>query len=226
LLWAGVSRAVRAPSRIDTDFYYPGQPPYFLAGGPGFRSELATVLEVGWRAQATQTLSYSLTAFHSQYTRLESVTRLSNGTYVLANQDNAHDLGLEAWSSYHATSSWSVDAGVLLQNVVLGGPNLSAAALGDDPHAQLSLRSRWQLNERMAFDLTLRHVSQLPLPQTPAYTAADCHFSWQFGRDIALTLTGRNLGGPHKEFIQQAQDGTSNPVVFKRAAELTLSASF
>src|SRR6267378_752343 len=38
-LWAAVSRAVRTPSRVDRELYAPGQPPYFLAGGPGFHSE-------------------------------------------------------------------------------------------------------------------------------------------------------------------------------------------
>jgi iron complex outermembrane recepter protein len=38
LVWGAVSRAVRAPSRIDREFFIPARPPFFLAGGPNFAS--------------------------------------------------------------------------------------------------------------------------------------------------------------------------------------------
>ena len=40
LLWSALSRAVREPSRIDKDFYFPGNPPFAITGGPDFVSEL------------------------------------------------------------------------------------------------------------------------------------------------------------------------------------------
>src|SRR5258706_11755441 len=48
-LWAAISRAVRTPSRIDRELFAPAQPPYFLAGGPGFRSEKELAYELGFR---------------------------------------------------------------------------------------------------------------------------------------------------------------------------------
>src|SRR5688572_21838716 len=42
LLWAALSRAVRAPSRVDRDLFSPANPPFVvLAGGPNFQSEIA-----------------------------------------------------------------------------------------------------------------------------------------------------------------------------------------
>ena len=38
-VWGAISRAVRSPSRVDRDFFIPGQAPYLLAGGPNFLSE-------------------------------------------------------------------------------------------------------------------------------------------------------------------------------------------
>jgi iron complex outermembrane receptor protein len=52
LVWASASRAVRAPSRIDREFYLPATPPFAIAGGPDFKSETADVFELGYRAQA------------------------------------------------------------------------------------------------------------------------------------------------------------------------------
>lgn len=48
LLWSAISRAVRAPSRIDRDLFVPSRAPFLLTGGPDFRSEIADVFEVGY----------------------------------------------------------------------------------------------------------------------------------------------------------------------------------
>src|SRR5258707_12653187 len=48
LLWTAVSRAVRAPSRLDRDLFTPSQPPFVLAGGPDFRSAVAQGYELGY----------------------------------------------------------------------------------------------------------------------------------------------------------------------------------
>src|SRR5436189_2240905 len=70
LLWSALSRAVRAPARLDRELFVPGQPPFFLlAGGPDFRSEISKVLELGYRAQPSPRASYSVTLFHSVHDR-------------------------------------------------------------------------------------------------------------------------------------------------------------
>src|SRR5712671_2564414 len=54
LVWGAVSRAVRAPSRIDRDFFLPARtvptPAPGLDGGPDFVSEVVKVVEAGYRA--------------------------------------------------------------------------------------------------------------------------------------------------------------------------------
>src|SRR2546430_11134098 len=65
LVWSALSRAVRAPARLDRELFVPGQPPFFLlAGGPDFRSEISKVLELGYRAQPSPPASYSVTRVH------------------------------------------------------------------------------------------------------------------------------------------------------------------
>jgi iron complex outermembrane receptor protein len=73
LLWGAISRAVRAPARLDRDLRLPpAGPPYIIAGGPDFVSEVANVLELGYRAQPTPEWSYSATAFLHDWQRLRS----------------------------------------------------------------------------------------------------------------------------------------------------------
>lgn len=50
VLWSSASRAVRPPSRLDREVFFPGTPPYLVVGGPRFESEVASVLELGCRA--------------------------------------------------------------------------------------------------------------------------------------------------------------------------------
>ena len=51
LVWGSLSRAVRAPARFDRDIRFPATPPYAVIGGPNFESEVADVVELGYRAQ-------------------------------------------------------------------------------------------------------------------------------------------------------------------------------
>ncbi|HEX5128091.1 MAG TPA: TonB-dependent receptor, partial [Usitatibacter sp.] len=40
LVWGAVLRAVRAPARLDREFFLPGSPPFAINGGPDFESEV------------------------------------------------------------------------------------------------------------------------------------------------------------------------------------------
>lgn len=50
-VWAGASRTLRAPSRLDVDAFIPGSAPFLLRGGPRVRAERANVVELGYRGQ-------------------------------------------------------------------------------------------------------------------------------------------------------------------------------
>src|SRR5690606_19782208 len=76
LVWAAASRAVRAPARYDRDVFVPLEPPFIVAGGPDFESEVAIVFELGVRGHHGDAISYSLTAFHHDWDRLRSGTPL------------------------------------------------------------------------------------------------------------------------------------------------------
>lgn len=75
-MWASASRAVRAPARFDRDLFVPGAPPFLSAGGPDFVSEVAKVLEVGYRGRPLGALSCSLTLLYHDWDDLRSGTPL------------------------------------------------------------------------------------------------------------------------------------------------------
>lgn len=227
LLWAGLSRAVRAPSRLDVELYAPAKPPYFLAGNPDFRSEIATTLDIGWRANEGGAFNYAVTAFYSRYTQLRSFRVLPGGAYLFENQFRGRVSGLEGWGSYTVAPHWSLNAGMLLLNEHFSGPATSLASLGNDPHGQFSLGSRFNIGADKEFDLTLRRVGRLSTPQVPAYTALDAHFSWRISAAVEATLTGRNLtGARHQEFASGSAAQALSPIQMPRRVDVALTVRF
>ena len=204
LVWGAVSRAVRAPSRIDRDFFT--GPPVQFAGGPDFVSEVVKVFEVGYRAQPSPRASYSISLFHNIYDKLRSVEPAAGGAFVIANKIEGTGDGVEAWGSYQATRNWRLSVGTLTlrQRLKLKPDSadtvFGVAAEGNDPKLQWTLRSSLDLSGA-EFDVSVRHVSALPNPGVPAYTAVDARYAWRVRRDLELSVVGQNLFDPgHPEF--------------------------
>lgn len=209
LLWIAVSRAVRAPSRLDVEFFAPGKPPYQLVGNPDFRSETAKVYEVGYRAQPTAEWSYSVTGYHYDYSHVRTVNLTSTGSLTLGNDMTAADTGLELWTAYQPVSVWRLSAGftTLKERRTVSGSALpsSVNTEGNDPASQWILRSSVDLSGGQQLDVSLRRVAALPNPSVPAYTAGDVRFGWSLGPSFECSLLAQNLfGPPHVEFSSPA----------------------
>ena len=206
LVWGAASRVVRAPSRVDRELFAPGNPPFFvLAGGPNFQSEVANVYEMGYRAQLSAALSYSITAFHHDFDRLRSIEPTAAGPMLDNKIDGTVD-GVETWGSYRVTNAWRVNAGLVQQRERLrlkpGSADLGGlAALGNDARHWWTLRSAWDIGPRHEFDVMVRHVGALPNPAVPSYTAVDARLGWKPRRDLEISLAAQNLFDPrHPEW--------------------------
>lgn len=214
LIWTALSRTVRAPSRLDVDFYIPSgvaNPPWLLAGGPGFDSEIARVFEVGYRGQPTANTSLSLNWYRSLYDNLRTLElQQVTGfipTYVISGRMRAAINGLEAWGSYQPLPFWRLSAGLngLYQRFALSSDSTDtfdlAAAKGQDPALTWQLRSSWDLPQGHEFDVIMRHVSALPSLDIPSYLAMDLRWGWRPQSKLELSLTARNiLGSGHAEY--------------------------
>ncbi|MDB5763726.1 MAG: TonB-dependent receptor [Herminiimonas sp.] len=206
LLWTAVSRTVRAPSRLDRDLSAPAQAPFVLSGNTTFRSEVANVIELGYRATPTPAVSYSVTAFHAKYDYLRSIEVLSTGGFVVGNLMEGSTTGIETWASYQATNAWRLSAGytALKDRLRLKAGStdpIGTSAAGNNPAHTWQLRSTFNISSGKELDITLRHVAALPDPAVPAYTTMDARFGWKLRRDLELSITGQNLlDRNHAEF--------------------------
>jgi iron complex outermembrane receptor protein len=204
LLWMAWSRAVRAPSRTDREFYRPAEPPHLVAGGPQFESEVSNVAEAGWRSQPSDTWSVDLGLFHHEHRGLRSLAGTPAGLQF-RNDIDGRTSGMQGWTRWRALPGWRVDAGFVALRQSLrvraGGRDFGGlATLGNDPRHWLSLRSSLDLGARWSWDVSVRRVGARPQPAVPAYTAFDSRLAWSSGEwELALVL--RNIGDPrHPEW--------------------------
>ncbi|HEX4781559.1 MAG TPA: TonB-dependent receptor, partial [Usitatibacter sp.] len=201
-LWTALSRAVRAPSRIDRDAFSG-----VLETNDTFGSEVANVAELGYRAQLTPEFSLSATAFYHRYPNLRSVQFTPDGTGVIfANglEGTAH--GVESWATWQVSPRWRVSGGftalserfaVRPGHVDLGG----VTQISNDPRHTALLRSSWDIGRVWEADLTVRNVGRIPNYDVPEYTALDARIGWRARPGLEVALIAQNLSGSdHAEF--------------------------
>jgi len=204
-LWGAVSRAVRAPSRIDRDLYSPATPPFLLAGGPDFESEILHAFELGYKVRPSSRLTGSLATFYNRYDDLRSI----EGTappFVFGNGLEGTGKGVESEASWQPRRSLRMDAGYTFLQLDLkrepGSTDATQVAQeGDSPRHQAFLRPSLNLAHAWSFDVTARYVSKLPTVKVPAYLAADFHIGWQPKPAVDLGLYAQDLfDARHAEF--------------------------
>jgi iron complex outermembrane receptor protein len=203
-IWAAVSRAIRAPSRIDVDYHIPTYPvpPTSLSidGGPNFVSEKVVAWELGYRVSPGNNVSLSLAAFYNQYNDLYSVELLPGTlTYQIQNGVKGHSMGVEFSGNYQVCKSWRVRGGYTyfykkLENKP--GHFFDYSSLGIDPKNQFLLQSILNLPAGFQLDIVGRYIDSLPVtansPHIPSYITADARVAWQY-KKIEISFVGKNL---------------------------------
>lgn len=206
-VWTAVSRAVRAPSRIDRDLRQPAPPRLLvLSGDSAFRSETVVAYEAGYRAQLQPDLALSASLFFNRYDRLRS-TSFTPATilpFFFANNLQAETYGAELRLDHQASPrwQWTVSYNFLEEDVhvAAGRADLNSARNETaDPRHQLSLRSSHRLPGGLELDLAFRWVDELPINNggtsalVPSYAELDARIGWQVNPNLELSLVGRNL---------------------------------
>ena len=219
LLWTAVSRVVRTPSRVDSDFYVFHFPGAAFRGGPDFHSERLTAFEAGYRAHEGARLNYSVNAFYNRYGMLRSVEPGPvAGTLVIANKNEGFTAGLEAWANLQLNEQWRLFAGGRwlrerfhfradsARLLTFGSPT---SLFGNDPAHQLNLRASATLPNGVEADFAVRRVGALPDPAVPAYTTFDARLAWLLRPRLDISLAVSDLfNRRHQEFGNLATAAT------------------
>lgn len=199
-VWTAISRAVRTPSRIDRELFVPGQPPYFLAGGPDFQSEDVETYELGYRRQQGAML-LSLATFYSRYHGLRSLEQANPpaaSPLVIGNGQDGESFGAELTADYRVTPRWRIRAGYGEMRIHIW-PNAGStdtsrgAAESRSPDRQLLLRSSMDLASRLRLDGGFRYIAEIANQQLPAYAELNVRLTWQPTAALDLSIVGQNL---------------------------------
>jgi|CXWL01.1.fsa_nt_gi iron complex outermembrane receptor protein len=205
LAWASISRAVRTPARFDRDLMNPG----IFEGGPDFTSEHVIAYEAGYRAQPTDSLWFSVSAFYNVYDDLRTVEGTTIFTFPLQvrNGMEGETYGVEAWGAFALTDWWRLNWGASwLEKSLEIKPDstdvFGVAFAGNDPSYQMTLRSLMDLGQRAELDVAMRAIDELPSPAVPGYVAIDARVGYQLTDELEISLAGYNLSDDeHTEFI-------------------------
>ncbi|MDP3853062.1 TonB-dependent siderophore receptor [Phenylobacterium sp.] len=206
LVWAAVSRAVRAPSRLDRDFVE-------LTGlsststvrltGRDFQPETVIAYELGLRAQPSARSSVSVSTFYNVYDDLRSF-ELTGGRLpiVFANRMEGETYGVEVWGAYQVTDWWRLSGGAnWLRKSLRYEPGASKIVgtqiAGNDPTYQASIRSMMDLGRGVSLDLDLRKIGALPNPASRSYAELGARIAWAVSRSLEISITGANLLNDH-----------------------------
>ncbi len=225
-LWLSVSRAVRTPSRGETDSIVrdqvippspsaplPIQPVVF--GNPNLESEELWAYEAGYRSQPLETVSLDVAIFFNDYDHLRA-TEL-HGTQLelsplpphlilltqLNNQLEGQTYGFELSADWQVAGNWRLEGAYSLWTADLTAKTASIAeeslVLVEDasPRHQVSLRSSWNLPGNVELDLWGRFVDRLPAFDISSYVTLDARLAWKPIESLELALVGQNLIDDH-----------------------------
>jgi iron complex outermembrane receptor protein len=238
MIWAAVSRAVRAPSRVDRDEQIPT--PTFapfgihdiLIGGTDFESETVIAYELGYRAQLGEKTDASISAFYNDYTDIRSTTTNSSVAnifglplpYYFQNNLEGDTYGFELSANYRIFDWWRLHGGydLLKENIhVKPGQDDINNALNEtgDPENQFSLRSSMDLPENLDLDAGLRWVDSFQLnnngaPATvPSYFELDVRLAWHPTKNLEFSIVGQNLLHDRHEEYGVPSSATTEEIV-------------
>jgi len=207
-LWAAVSRAVRAPSRIDREFFAPAKPPFFLAGGPDFHSEEELAYELGYRHHQ-ESLALSVATFYSRYHGLRSLEQVNPPTpvpLVIGNGQDGESYGAELTADYRVTDRWRLRAGYTELRVhVWPNPGSTDASRGATesqiPDRQFLVLSSVDLPAHLGLAAWFRAIDDINNELVPAYAELNVTLTWHPTSKLDLSLVGQNLlHDQHREF--------------------------
>jgi len=237
MIWGSVSKASRAPSRIEFDsqiiraVFPPGPLVFTVIGNANFVPEKLTAYELGYRSNLNDKISMNLTAFYNVYDNLlsyESITPLAN---QIGNQLQGYSYGSELDMDWQATDWWRLRLAYsyLRLNIkqATGNtvPNSERGYENGSPKHQASLRSSMNLPYQTGVDLWARYTGRISYANERAatfttlpigaYTEFDIRISWHPTADLELSVTGKNL--LHNRRLEYIQELNIQPTYLSRS---------
>jgi iron complex outermembrane recepter protein len=201
VVWAAAERGVRSPTPFDRDVQEKSGPTLFLTGYSNFTTEKVSAYEVGYRVQPASFASFSISPFYNVYKDLRTIELAGGGVFLPLHWGNGmggDTFGVSAWGNLQIADWWrlSPSFSLLRKNLRFdAGASglLGIAQAGDDPASQAALTSSMDINARLTFDVSLRHVGSLPDPALPSYNTLGARLGWHASRALEISLSATDV---------------------------------
>lgn len=201
LLWGAASRAIRSPTPFDTDVVESAAGTTLLTGGgSNFRSEKLYAYELGTRLTASETASFSFSAFYNDYGDLRSIETAPGAFFPLrfANGIKGRGYGFDSWADIRLTNWWKLKPAysLLIQHFDYKPGTSTAIGLSqvtNDPKHRASLRSSMDIGPKLNVDWDVRYVSALRDPYVKAYVELGARLGWMINDQAEFSVSGFNL---------------------------------
>jgi iron complex outermembrane recepter protein len=250
--WAAVSRALRAPDRLERGVRMnlfgleaPGRLPivFTLEGNSDAEAERLLAYEVGYRTSAGPAVSVDVAAYYNKYDGLQTLVAAAEPTLDFdagrpylrwpssyANLFEARTAGGEVTATVAPTLRWKLTGSYTLFSYkgrfVPPAVDINGADGGAAPRHQGQLRYSVNLPGAIEADAMLFATAGLPAPfyTVPAHARLDARLGWRPVAPLQLSLTLQNLtDGTQPEFVNVQ---AINPSVVPRSAALSVSWHF
>ena len=221
-LWTSIARAVRTPAIVEqngsvlvasTPPAPYGYGPIYIKGNKNFESEEVIAYEAGYRWQARKTISFDVSVFYNDYSKLYGTEPVVNNTgleYSFFNGVEGDSYGVEfvsdwkpsSWLSLIFTYSY-LDIELLDIDPATGqrGPKNFISKVS--PRNQASVRSSIDLSEKWQTNLWLRYTDEIVSRNSidlqeagvtlDDYFTFDANLIWKPTDHIEIMLDFQNL---------------------------------
>ena len=190
-----------------------------LSGSSQFTSEKLIAYELGYRRQLSSQASVDIATFFNDYSQLKDLAfgslSLHSGfpahfvlPLTLNNKASGQTYGVEIAGDWRPLEQWRLQANYSFLHMHIDSNSLfrqsdptTGSASKVTPQHQVSVRSNYDLSERLQFNLWLRYVSSVDFYHIPSYVTMDAKIVFRPTRNTELFLVGQNLFSQnHQEF--------------------------
>lgn len=188
--WSAVSRAIRSPSRLESDI----SAPPFVTGNANFDSEKLVAYEMGYRSRVATQTWLDTTVFYNVYRDLLSIEGV-----VLANKLRGTTSGVEVAGRWLVNSAWRYNVAYtyLDMDLIAEADSIDVARpttiANSAPRHQVVVRAAWSPSSTVEVDATLRYIDTLEALSVPSYLTADIGIGWRPRPSLRLSIVGQNL---------------------------------
>jgi iron complex outermembrane receptor protein len=242
-MFSAVTRAVRTPSRVETDYTTtslsnPAIPSFVrLQPNPAFTPEELIAYEAGYRLRALPFLYVTASAFFNDLgdtLSTELLTPFAETTpppprlilpVTFANGLHGNSHGVEVTGDVRPVSWWRGTVNYSWLRVQMtrdpGSADVSQERRyeGMSPRHQVQFVSSWDLPRRVSVDWFLRSISELPAGPVPSYVTSNIRVAWQPRPQLEIAVVGQDL---HDARHLEWPTGAGGNVQIQRSAHVTV----